>query len=199
MKRTMSTLVIVAILSFVILSPVVASAATETGNTTLNATVNSTLTLSTSGTVGISLTPTSGAVASSASDTVTVSTNSSNGYALSLSDSDTVTTLANGPDTVAAHSGTYASPTTLGANTWGYRIVGQGGFTAAAYSAELDVASSTSTWAGVTSSAAPAVIKTTATNATNDATTVWYGVKMDTSKPTGVYTDTVTYTAVSNS
>jgi len=199
MKRTMSTLLIVAILSFAILSPVVASAATQTGNTALNATVNSTLTLSTSGTVGISLTPTSGAVASSASDTVTVSTNSSNGYALSLSDSDTVTNLANGANTVTAHTGTYAAPTTLGANTWGYRIVGQGGFTATAYSAELDAASSTSTWAGVTSSAAPAVIKTTATNATNDTTTVWYGVKMNTGKPTGVYTDTVTYTAVSNS
>lgn len=198
MKRLTSSLTVLAIATFVILSPVVASAATDTGNTTINATVNSTLTLSTSGTVGISLTPTTGAVVSSSSDSVSVSTNDANGYNLTLSDSDTVTTLAKGGDTVAAHAGTYAAPTALATNSWGYRIVGQGGFTAGAYTGESDATSSTSTWAGVASSASPVTIKTTATNAQNDATTVWYGVKMDNTKPTGVYTDTVTYTALTN-
>jgi hypothetical protein len=41
-------------------------------------------------------------------------------------------------------------------------------------------------------------IKATAATATNDTTTVWYGVKVDTSKPSGTYSDIVTYTGVTN-
>jgi hypothetical protein len=183
----------------VLVSPIVASAATQSGNTTVNAVVSSTITLTTNPTVTINLQPTSSAVLTSVSDTVQVSTNSANGYYLTLADGDTTTNLVNGSDTLAAHAGTFASPTALATNTWGYRIVGQGGFTSTAYSAETNATSSSSTWAGIASSASPQTVKTTSTTASNDPTVVWYAVKIDTSKPTGTYTDTVTYTATTNS
>ena len=183
----------------VLVSPIVASAATQSGNTTVNAVVSSTITLTTNPTVTINLQPTSSAVLTSVSDTVQVSTNSANGYYLTLADGDTTTNLVNGSDTLAAHAGTFASPTALATNTWGYRIVGQGGFGGTAYSAETNATSSSSTWAGIASSASPQTVKTTSTTASNDPTVVWYAVKIDSTKPTGTYTDTVTYTATTNS
>ena len=138
-------------------SPVIASAATA--NTTINAVVGSTITITTSGTVTINLTPTSGGVVSSASDTVTVNTNNTAGYTLTFSDQDTTTTLVKGSDTIAAHAGTQVAPTALATNTWGYAVAGVGGFDPS-YSAETNAGSSTSTWAGVPSSAAPNTLKT---------------------------------------
>jgi hypothetical protein len=103
-----------------------------------------------------------------------------------------------GANNIAAHTGTFAAPTTLGNNTWGYRIVSAGGFGASAYSGETNQAGSTSTWAGVPSSASPIQVKSTGSTATNDVTTVWYGVKATSSQPNGTYSDTVTYTASTN-
>lgn len=177
-------------------SPFIASAAVDTKNTTINATVNPVISMTTSSTVAIALTPTAGGVVSSASDTVSVSTNKANGYNLQLADSDATTTLANGGNTLAAHAGTFAVPTALAVNTWGYAVAG-GSFDAT-YTAENSATSSATKWAGVPATGSPVTLKTTATTATNDTTTVWYGVKVDTSKPTGVYTDTVTYTATTN-
>ena len=107
-------------------------------------------------------------------------------------------TLRRGGNTIAAHAGTQAVPTALAANTWGYRVVGVGGFGASAYSAETNNTSSTSTWAGMPATGSPNTLKTTSSTAANDVTTVWYGVKVDSSQPNGVYSDTVTYTATTN-
>lgn len=179
-------------------APIFASAATQTASTTINATVNSVISMSTSTTVAINLTPTAGGVVTSAADTVSVSTNNAAGYTLTLADGDATTNLVSGGNTIGAHSGTQASPTALAANTWGYRVVNVGGFGASAYSAETNNGSSSSTWAGVPASGSPNTLKTTAATASGDATTVWYGVKVNTSKPNGTYTDTVTYTATTN-
>jgi predicted secreted protein len=179
-------------------TPVMASAATQTGNTTVNATIASVISMTTSGTVTIGLTPSAGGAVSSASDTVTVNTNNTSGYNLKLSASDGTNTLTSGGNTLAAHAGTYGSPTALANGTWGYRIVSQGGFGATAYSAEASNSSSSSTWAGVPTSAAPTTVKTTGAVASNDVTTVWYGIRATTSQPNGTYTDIVTYTATTN-
>ncbi len=176
------------------LSPVVASAVTA--NTTINATISSTISMTTSSTVAIALTPGASPVVSSASDTVSVSTNKSNGYNLTVADSDATTTLVSGANSITAHTGTYAAPTALGTNSWGYAVAG-GAFDAT-YSAESSSTASTSKWAGIPATGSPQLIKTTAAPATGDTTTVWYGVKVDATKPTGTYTDTVTYTAVTN-
>jgi hypothetical protein len=199
-KKNISQKIAIAIAFFIaFLSPVYVGAATSTANTIVNATVNSVITISTATPIAISLTPAFvGGVVSSASDTVTVSTNNALGYTLTLANADANTSLVNGANNITAHTGTQASPTALGNNTWGYRIVSVGGFGAGAYSAETDNASSSSTWAGVPSNASPNTIKTTSSTATGDTTTVWYGVKVNTSIPNGVYTDTVTYTATTN-
>ncbi len=180
------------------LSPVVASAVSQTSSTTVSATVSAVISISTGSTVSIALTPTSGGVVSSASDTVTVSTNRTTGYNLTLADSDANTSLVSGSNTFTAHTGTFGSPTALANGAWGYRVVNAGGFGATAYSAETNNSSSTSTWAGVPATGSPVTLKTTGTTATNDTTTVWYAAKADTSQPDGTYTDTVTYTATTN-
>ena len=187
----------VASLALVVGAPIMASAASQSANTTINATIADVISISSGPTVSVSLTPTSGGVVSTASDTVTVSTNRNAGYTLSLADSDATTDLASGGDTIGAHAGTYASPTALASNKWGYAVPGLNNFDAS-YSAETNNASSTSLWAGVPASGSAQTIKTTAATASNDTTTVWYGVKATSAQPGGTYTDTVTYTATTN-
>jgi hypothetical protein len=164
----------------IVLSPVVASAATT--NSTVTATVATVISVTSSGTVAIPVTPTAGgAEGTAANDTVTVTNNSNGGYDLTLANSDATTTLS-GPAsaTLAASAGTFASPIALANNTWGYRLTG---FTA-------------NTYAGVPASGSAQTLKSTSSyNASADPTVVSYNVKVDLSKPAGAYSDTVTYTA----
>jgi hypothetical protein len=184
----------------VLVSPVIASATINTtANTTINATVGSAISMTTSGTVTIGVTPGASAAATSASDTVTVATNSSNGYTLTLADADATTGLTSGGNTIAAHAGTWASPTTLATNKWGYRVDGAGTFGAGPTSAQTNQANLSGTWAGMPATGSAQTLKTTGTTAAADVTTVWYGVKVDASQPNGVYSDSVTYTATTNS
>jgi hypothetical protein len=183
----------------VVLSPVAASAAADTKNTTVNAVVAATISMTTSGTVTINVTPTGAGAMSSSSDSVSVSTNNSTGYNLTLADSDATTTLVNGGNTITADSGTQAAPSTnLTTDRWGYRVDAVGGFGAGPTSAETNIANSAYKWAGVPASGSANTLKSTATTASNDTTTVWYGVKATTAKASGTYTDQVTYTATTN-
>lgn len=182
----------------VAVTPVMASAATSSSNTTINATIGSTISITSVSPVALAITPDANGQSSSASDTVTVNTNNAAGYFLTLADSDATTTLASGGNSLTAHAGTQGTPTTLANNTWGYRVDGVGGFGAGPTSVQTNVDTLALTWAGVPASGSPVTLKTTATTATNDTTTVWYGAKADTSKPNGTYTGTVTYTATTN-
>lgn len=182
-------------LAAVPLYPVSAQSATE--DTTINASVDSTITITTSGSVNITLMPGSNPVVSSASDTVTVNTNATTGYELTLANVDASTNLMSGSDSIAAHAGTPGAPTALADNTWGFAIAGSPFDTT--YSAESNNGSSSSVWAGVpASSGTAATLKTTSSPASNDVTTVWYGVRVNASQPNGNYTDTVRYTAAVN-
>lgn len=184
------------------ISPIVASTASAvTANTTINATIGSTISLVNTGTstVTIGVSPTASAAMSSASDEVSVSTNSTTGYTLKLGNGDTNLNLVSGGNNITPDAGTFASPSaTLSTNAWGYRVDGAGTFGAGPTSAETNVTSSTYKWAGVPTAASPDTIKATAVTASSDLTKFWYGVKVDNTKPTGVYTDTVTYTATVN-
>ncbi|RWZ78127.1 MAG: hypothetical protein EOT04_02775 [Candidatus Chaera renei] len=188
----------IAIVALLLAAPVAVSAVTTTQNTTVNAQVAAVISMTTSTTVNLAITPTSAGAMTSASDTVSVTTNNSTGYALSLADADATTSLVNGANTIAAHTGTQATPTALATNSWGYRVDGVGGFGAGPTSAESNVANTAFTWAGVPASGSPNTLKTTSTTASSDPTTVWYGAKVSTAKPAGTYTDVVTYTAVTN-
>jgi hypothetical protein len=198
LKQRIGSVAAIAVVFGLVLSPAIASAATQSSNTTINATIGSTISITSGPTVSISLTPTAGGVVSSSSDTVSVSTNNAAGYVLTLADSDATTNLVNGGNNIPAHAGTQGTPTALANDTWGYRVDTVGGFGSGSTSAETNNGSSTTTWAGVPATGAPNTLKTTATTASGDTTTVWYGVKATTAKPNGVYTDTVTYTATTN-
>jgi len=192
-KKVISLVLLVGLVS----TPLTVFAATDSENTTINANLGSTISITTSGSVALNVTPVSGGSQTSASDTVSVSTNNSAGYTLTLADSDADTDLVNGGNTIGAHAGTQASPTVLANNSWGYRVDSIGGFSTGG-AVESNVTSSTITYAGVPATGAPNTIKTTATTASGDTTTVWYAVKADTTNPNGTYSDTVTYTATTN-
>lgn len=187
----------------IILSPAMVGAVSDNANTTVSATVDDTISISTGSTVSFSITPTSGGVVSSSSDTVTVSTNRNAGYNLTVADADATTTLVSGGDTFTASSGTKTVPVTLTNGSWGFAVatgtpgIGTNGFDAS-YTTETNNASSTSKWAGMPATGSPMMIKTTSSTATNDTTTVWYAAKANTSQPGGTYTDSVTYTATTN-
>jgi len=193
-QRFVSIAGLVAIVGTV-LSPVVASAVTA--STTVNAAIGSAISVASSGTVLINLTPTAGGVVSSASDTILVSTNNTLGYALTLADTDATTTLVSGANTIPAHAGTQVAPTALAVNTWGYAVPAVGGFDAT-YAAETNAGTSITKWAGMPATSSPNTLKTTSTTASSDSTIVWYGVKVNSTKPNGTYSDTVTYTATTN-
>ena len=176
------------------LSPALASAATQSTNTTVTATVQSVISLAAGTAPSMSVTPTGSGTLTSTSQTVTVNSNNVLGYNLTVADSDATTTLVSGGNTIAASANTTASPAALAVNTWGFAVGGLGTFDAS-YSTETNSTTSTSKWAGMPATGSPFNIRSTSATATNEVTTVWYAVEVDSSKPNGTYTDTVTYTA----
>lgn len=177
--------------------PVMASAATT--NTTISSNVSSVISLLTSnGTVNVDVVPTGAGAQTIASDTVTVSTNDAAGYTLQLAETGASSTLTSGGNNISASAGTKASPVAMAANTWGYRVDGAGGFGAGATSAASSTAIGAATFAAVPATASPDTIKSTATSASSDQTTIWYGVATDSTQAPGTYTNSVTYTATPN-
>lgn len=182
MKALVKTVTgVVAAFAVVALPVASVGAASQTGTSTINAEIGSTITLAVSGDVNIAAVP-GGGVATGSHD-VTVSTNNATGYKLNLSSNSTATTLAKGSDTLTAGTGAFATPTALGNDEWGYRL---GTFAANSY-------------AGVVANTDPVVtIKSTSTTATADVTPVTWGVNVVSAKPSGTYSREVLYTAVTN-
>ena len=165
--------------ALVVVPAVTAQAATQPTNSTITADISEVITLAVSGNVNINATP-GGGVATGSHD-VTVSTNNSTGYDLSLASSASETTLAKGADSINAATAPFATPAALTADTWGYRV---DSFTANNY-------------AGIVSNSTTApVIKSSTIPATNEVTPVTWGVNVTAAKPTGAYSRVVTYTAV---
>lgn len=186
--------------SFISVVAVPAMASANTATTTISSVIGAGINLlTTSGTVNIDAVPNGSGVQTIASDTVTVSTNDSAGYTLTLGETSATTTLTSGSNTIAATSGTQTTPTALTANSWGYRVDGVGGFGAGPTTSVSNAAiSGTVKFAAVAASGSPNTLKTTATTASNDTTTVWYGVAVNTTAASGTYTNGVTYTATAN-
>jgi hypothetical protein len=161
------------------------------------------ITLSTSTTVNLPITPVGGSTTcTTQSDSVGVLTDSSTGYTLTLGDSDTTTSLtgASHGGTIAASSGTPAAPSVLTANKWGYRVDGLSSMGSGPTSAGTNTAPLSLTFAGVESSSNTAdTIATSSTAADPTVTTnVWYGACAAATLTADTYTDIVTYTAVTN-
>jgi hypothetical protein len=197
-KKYQKSIVALTILAGVVGLPTAAGAATT--STTINSAVSSVISVFTSnGTVTANVTPTGAGAQTIASDTLTVSTNDTLGYTLQIADTDATTTLVSGANTIAASPGTQATPLAQAANAWGYRVDSVGGFGAGPTSGQSSAAiSGTIKFAGMPANSSPNTLKATATTASNDTTTVWYGVTANTTQPSGTYSDSVTYTATAN-
>lgn len=195
--RYIKVAVLTIVMSLLIIPAAAVYAATAT--TTISSAVSSVISLlTTSGTVNINAVPTGAGVQTTASDTITVSTNDAAGYTLSLAETGVSTSLVSGSDTIVQTTGTKASPVALVAGKWGYRVDGIGGFGAGPTSSGSNAAIGSVTFAAVPGSGSPDTLKTTSAPATSDTTTVWYSVAVDTSQPAGTYTNSVTYTATAN-
>ena len=158
------------------------------------------ISISTTSPITLNVTPDSSGRCTIAADTVSVTTSSSTGYTMQLASSTTSTQLAGQVHggSISTGSVTYASPSALVANRWGYRIDSQGGFGAGPTSAQTNITIPATTFAGITSSASPVTIVTTNAPATPSDTPVWYGVCADMTPVADTYTRAVTYTAVIN-
>ena len=158
------------------------------------------ITLTSNGNVSLNVTPAPGGKCTIQSDTASVMTDDSNGYTLTLADNGTNTALINGSNTIAAGSGTFASPATLSGNAWGYRVDGLGSFGAGPTASQSNVSPGSTVFAAIeASNQTPDTLANTSMAADPAVTTtVWYGACADTSVASGAYTTQVIYTAVAN-
>lgn len=158
------------------------------------------ITLTSSTSVAANITPGGSTTCTVASDNVTVRTGSSTGYSLTLSDADTDTSLnRSGGGSITTISATPASPTVLGANTWGFRIDGVAGFGAGPTTTLSNGSVPAQTYAGMQALGSADTIKVrTSAAPVAELTEVWYGICSNTTIPAGSYTNTVVYTAITN-
>lgn len=155
-------------------------------------------TFTTSGTVTLgALTPDATGTQSINNDVVTVDTNNTAGFTLTLEDADADVTLASGANSFAATSGSPATPAALANNEWGWRVDDLSGFGAGPTATANNASPSALTFAAVSASGSPFTINTTSSTG-QEVTDVWYSARADNTQPTGTYTDTVTYTATAN-
>lgn len=160
------------------------------------------ISLNSTATVSVDITPASGTVCTVNGDTVSVLTDSSTGYTLQLADADTVNNLAGATHggNITATTGSTSTPIALAANKWGYRVDGIAGFGTGPTTALSNGSVPVATFAAVPlSSATPDTIATSTGPADPAAdTTVWYGACADTSLPSDSYSDGIVYTAIVN-
>lgn len=132
------------------------------------------LSIATTGSISIPITPASGGTLGTGPSVVTVTSTDVVGYKLYIR-SVTTTNLVNGAAVLPASSNVTAG--TLATNTWGYNTTGL------------------TTFIGLTTS--DVLLKSfTGPAETGDVTTVTYGVNIDQSKKAGSYSSDVVYTAV---
>jgi hypothetical protein len=132
------------------------------------------LTISTSGNVAISITPTDSGTLGTATNNVTITSTDVVGYQLYIN-SLSSTNMSNGAYNIPASGNVVAG--SLAVDTWGYNT------------------DASSNFVGMTTS--QVLIKNaTGPFSSGDVTAVTYGVKVDNAKPAGNYSTTVVYTAV---
>ena len=158
------------------------------------------VTISSLGSLSLNVTPTLSGSCTIASDTVSVLTDDSNGYTLTLNDSTTNTALVNGSSSINATTGTFASPAALVANSWGYRVDSLGSFGSGPTTAQSNAPINGTTFATIeASNASPDTLADTSIVADPAVvTTVWYGVCANSSANSGAYSSQIIYTALAN-
>lgn len=177
--------------------PLVASADTATSTVSVDV-VGVISAFTTSGTVTLgAITPDATGRQSTNKDTVSATTNDSQGLNITLQDSDTTYTLTSGTDTIAKAAGTYAVPAALANGEWGWRVDSLGSFGVGPTAVLSSAAPSALTYAGIPANGVAQQIK----NITAEGSTsveVWYSARVNNTQPSGTYTNTVLYTATVN-
>jgi len=159
-----------------------------------------TITLTDTGVPTLTVVPTPTGVCSVQSDTVTVLTDSTTGYSLTMTTSTTNNAMQGTSTSLAASSGTSSAPTTLAVNTWGYRVDSLASFGSGPTTAQSSGSIPSVTFAGVPASNQSSTQVASSSSPANPAqdTKVWYGVCANASVPVDTYSATVVYTAVTN-
>ena len=160
------------------------------------------ISLSSNGSVAVNVTPNGASTTCTvASDSVDVTTSSSTGYTLTLADFDTSNQLTkSGGGTIGPTSGTDTSPSTLDANSWGYRVDDAASFGSGPTSAVSNGGIPSLSYAAVppSSGTANTIAYRTDEASAGDTTSIWYGVCINLATENGAYSDEVVYTAVIN-
>jgi hypothetical protein len=159
------------------------------------------ISLTTSNTVNLNTIPTASASCTISSDNVSVLTDASTGYSLSINDFNTDNNLDGSlGGTIPSLSATSSSPATLSSDTWGYRVDGVLGFGTGPTSSQANGSVPSLVFAQVPVSTSVGDIIASSTVAADPAvsTSVWYGLCADVSIPSDTYSDNVVYTAVVN-
>ncbi len=202
MKKHLTRIVLLLGLSGVIVMPAAAAWALNYGSGTYGRCQyeSCSITLGSSGSVSVNVTPSVAGACTTQKDTVSVFTDDSSGFTLTVANSSTGTSMLNGANTIPSTTGTQSSPTALSANKWGYRVDGVGGFGAGPTSTQTNVALNGTLFAVVPAGNTTADTLANTSIAANPTvnTSVWYGVCASTTTPSGTYTAQVTYTAVTN-
>jgi len=209
-QRVMRTMKIIALL-IAILAPVCPIQPVSFADTTDSSVYGSgsfgdcdygtcTITLTDTGTPTLTVVPTPTGACSVQSDTVSVLTDSTTGYSLTMTTSTTNNAMQGSTTNLAASSGTSSAPTTLAINTWGYRVDGLASFGSGPTTAQSSGSLPSVTFAGVPASNQSSTQVAYSNSPANPAqdTKVWYGVCANASIPVDTYSATVVYTAVTN-
>ena len=150
----------------------------EGANTEVNLVVNPVLSITATESIDLDVTPTAAGAFVSDDIAVNVITNSATGYKLYLSSNSAETALTSAAaGTSIPTVASAATSENMANNTWGYSLSGA--------------------FNPVPASSAPEMIKETSTASVSvaDVTTVTVGAKVDTSTPSGVYSNTLLFTA----
>lgn len=159
-----------------------------------------TITLTNSGLGSMAVIPTPTGKCTVQSDTLSVTTDSTTGYSLTMTTSTTNNAITSGANSISASSGTTASPVTLAMNSWGYRVDNLAGFGAGPTTSQSSGSIPSVSFAGLPASNQTATQVASSSSPANPAvnTTAWYGVCANSTIPSGTYTATIVYTAVTN-
>jgi hypothetical protein len=159
-----------------------------------------TITLTSGGIASMAVVPTPAGKCTVQSDAVSVLTDSTTGYSLTMTTNSTSNAMTSGANSIAASSGTAAAPAVLSMNTWGYRVDNLGAFGAGPTTTQNSGSIPSVTFAGVPPNNLTPVQIASSSSPANPAatTTAWYGVCANSTVPSGTYTTTITYTAVTN-
>ena len=140
--------------------------------------------------LSLSILPTPDGTLSTGEVDVDISTNNFTGYTLSMSTTtdNTALTHTNGTNSINSTSSPVSAPTALSSNTWGW------------YPSSLatNPGGSNYQFAAIPSLSSAYTLKSTDAMSTNDETTVSFGIMADTSIPAGSYSNTITFTAITN-